>query len=148
MGYKYNLTDIAAAMGLVQLDKLDEFDARRHAIARAFGEKLAGLPLALPSEPSHAHHAWHLYIVGLTADAPIDREQLIERLTQKGIGTSVHFIPAHLHPYYAAHLHHREGDFPRAEAAFKCAVSLPLYPAMTDEEVDYVASAVREAFST
>jgi perosamine synthetase len=148
MGYKYNLTDIAAAMGLVQLDKLDEFDARRHAIARAFGEKLAGLPLALPSEPAHARHAWHLYIVGLTPEAPITREQLIERLTQKGIGTSVHFIPAHLHPYYAAHLNHREGDFPRAEAAFKCAVSLPLYPAMTDEEVDYVASAVREAFST
>ena len=147
MGYKYNLTDVAAAMGLVQLDKLDGFDVRRHAIARAFGEKLAGLPLVLPVEPPDAHHAWHLYIVSLTPDAPITREQLIERLTERGIGTSVHFIPAHLHPYYAAHLGHREGDFPRAEAAFKCAVSLPLYPAMTDEDVDYVASSVREAFS-
>ena len=149
MGYKYNLTDIAAAMGLVQLDKLDAFDARRHEIARAFREKLSDLPdLALPVEPEHVRHAWHLYIVGLTAKARVSRETLIERLTERGVGTSVHFIPAHLHPYYASHLGHRRGDFPRAEAAFECAVSLPLYPAMTDEDVDYVAAAVREALES
>ena len=146
MGYKYNLTDVAAAMGLVQLEKLDDFDARRHEIAKAFGEKLADLPdLALPSEPKDMHHAWHLYIVSLTDKSRATREQLIERLTERGIGTSVHFIPAHLHPYYASHLGHKRGDFPRAEAAFECAVSLPLYPAMTDEDVDYVATSVRES---
>jgi perosamine synthetase len=149
MGYKYNLTDIAAAMGLVQLDKLDAFDARRHEIARTFREKLSDLSdLALPVEPEHVRHAWHLYIVGLTAKARVSRETLIERLTERGVGTSVHFIPAHLHPYYASHLGHRRGDFPRAEAAFECAVSLPLYPAMTDEDVDYVAAAVREALES
>ena len=146
MGYKYNLTDVAAAMGLVQLDKLDGFDARRHEIAKAFHDRFADLPdLALPSEPADRRHAWHLYIVGLTDKSRATREQFIERLTERGIGTSVHFIPAHLHPYYAAHLGHKRGDFPRAEAAFECAVSLPLYPAMTDEDVEYVASSVRES---
>jgi dTDP-4-amino-4,6-dideoxygalactose transaminase len=148
MGYKYNLTDVAAAMGLVQLDKLDGFDARRHEIAKAFDERLGDLPdLALPEEPAGMRHAWHLYIVGLTDKARVSRDILIERLTERGVGTSVHFIPAHLHPYYATRLGHRRGDLPRAEAAFDRAISLPLYPAMTDEDVDYVASAVREALT-
>jgi len=146
MGYKYNLTDVAAAMGLVQLEKLDGFDARRREIARAFGERLRDLPdLALPEEPAHVRHAWHLYIVGLTAAARVDRETFINQLTEQGVGTSVHFIPAHLHPYYAERLGHRRGDLPRAEAAFDGAISLPLYPAMTDDDVEYVASAVRSA---
>lgn len=149
MGYKYNLTDVAAAMGLVQLEKLDGFDARRHEIARMFTEGLSGLRgLTLPTEPAGYRHAWHLYIVGLTSEARVSREALIERLTERGVGTSVHFIPAHLHPYYAERLGHRRGDFPRAEAAFEGAVSLPLYPAMSDEDVDYVIAAVRESLAT
>lgn len=143
MGYKYNLTDIASALGLVQLEKLDTFDRRRHEIARRFEERLQRFPeLSLPSEPADAHHAWHLYIVGLGPGARIDRDRFIEGLTARGVGTSVHFIPAHLHPYYARHLDHRRGDFPKAEAAFDCATSLPLYPAMTDEDVEYVISSV------
>lgn len=148
MGYKYNLTDVAAAMGIVQLEKLDAFDARRREIALAYTKRLGDLPdLALPCEPGHVRHAWHLFIVGLTGAARVSRETFIERLTDRGVGTSVHFIPAHLHPYYAEKLGHRRGDFPRAEAAFDGAVSLPLYPAMTDDDVDYVVSAVRWALA-
>jgi len=148
MGYKYNLTDVASAMGLVQLEKLDAFDARRRELARAYGEHLRDLPeLTLPEEPDHVRHAWHLYIVGLTPAARVNREGFIEHLTARGVGTSVHFIPAHLHPYYAELLGHGRGDFPRAEAAFDAAISLPLYPAMTDDDVEYVAASVREAFA-
>jgi dTDP-4-amino-4,6-dideoxygalactose transaminase len=148
MGYKYNLTDIASAMGLVQLEKLDDFDRRRREIVRAYAERLSDLPdLALPAEPRHSRHAWHLYIVGLTAAARVDRETLIDRLTAQGVGTRVHFIPAHLHPYYAERLGHCRGDFPLAETAFDGAISLPLYPAMSDDDVEYVASAVRRALA-
>lgn len=150
MGYKYNLTDVAAAMGLVQLDKLDDFDRRRQALARALHAGLAGRPeLLLPSVPDHMGHAWHLYIVGIRPEAcAISREMFIERLTELGVGTSVHFIPVHLHPHYGKALGYAKGDFPRAEAAFASAVSLPLYPAMDDDDVAYVVEAVGRALDT
>ena len=75
----------------------------------------------------------------------VDREKFIERLTEQGVGTSVHFIPCHLHPFYAKHLGHNRGDFPAAEQAFERAISLPLYPAMTDDDAEYVVSAVAHA---
>jgi len=116
-------------------------------LAAFFRERLADLPgIGVPPIPEHVHHAWHLFIVDLDArTAGVDREQFIQRLTEQGVGTSVHFIPVHLHPFYAKHLGHRRGDFPGAEAAFDRAVSLPLYPAMTDEDADYVVSAVGRA---
>lgn len=143
MGYKYNLTDVASAIGLVQLDKLDAFDERRHDLARFYDRALAAYPeLERPSEPSHVRHAWHLYIVGVD---PSRRAGFIDALTAAGVGTSVHFIPVHLHPYYASHLSHRRGDFPNAESAYERAVSLPLYPAMTDDDAAYVVDAVGRA---
>ena len=147
MGYKYNLTDIAAAIGLVQLDKLDAFDVRRQELAARFTRSLAQLEeLDLPASPSHMHHAWHLYIVGLrTGVAQVSRETFIARLTERGVGTSVHFIPAHYHPYYGKRLGLERGALPRAEAAYEGAVSLPLYPAMTDEDAEYVLESVRQA---
>jgi dTDP-4-amino-4,6-dideoxygalactose transaminase len=147
MGYKYNLTDIAAALGIVQLQKLDAFDVRRQELARRFTARLQHRPdLHLPPKPAHMHHAWHLYIVGLVPGvARVTREEFIERLTQRGIGTSVHFIPAHLHPYYGERLGLSRGALPKAEAAYEGAVSLPLYPAMTDDEVDYVLDGVEGA---
>jgi dTDP-4-amino-4,6-dideoxygalactose transaminase len=149
MGYKYNMTDIAAALGLVQLDKLDEFDRRRQELSHALHEGLSRHPqLELPACPPHMHHAWHLYIVGVrpVPGAP-SRAEFIDRLTALGIGTSVHFIPAHHHPYYAEHLGYAKGSFPRAEEAYERAVSLPLYPAMTDEDAAYVVEAVGRALN-
>jgi dTDP-4-amino-4,6-dideoxygalactose transaminase len=129
------------------LEKLDAFDRRRQELAAFFRERLADLPgIGVPPSPEHVHHAWHLFIVDLDAQtAGVDREQFIQRLTEQGVGTSVHFIPVHLHPFYAKHLGHQRGDFPGAEAAFERAISLPLYPAMTDEDAEYVVSAVSRA---
>jgi dTDP-4-amino-4,6-dideoxygalactose transaminase len=144
MGYKYNLTDIAAALGLAQLAKLDAFDVRRQTLARRFTARLSHRPeLQLPAAPSHMQHAWHLYIVGLNPGiARVTRQEFIDRLTERGIGTSVHFIPAHFHPYYGELLGLSRGALPKAEAAYEGAVSLPLYPAMSDDEVDYVLDGV------
>lgn len=146
MGYKYNLTDIAAALGIVQLEKLDAFDLRRQELARRFTARLSSRSdLQLPAAPSHMHHAWHLYIVGIKPGTRVTREIFIERMTERGIGTSVHFIPAHFHPYYAKHLGLTRGALPKAEAAYEGAVSIPLYPAMSDDEVDYVLDGVERA---
>jgi dTDP-4-amino-4,6-dideoxygalactose transaminase len=147
LGYKYNLTDVASSIGLVQLEKLDDFDRRRQELAAYFRKRLAELPgIGVPPSPDHVHHAWHLFIIDLDARAAgVDREQFIERLTEQGVGTSVHFIPVHLHPFYARHLGHKRGDFPVAEAAFERAISLPLYPAMSDDDADYVVNAVARA---
>jgi dTDP-4-amino-4,6-dideoxygalactose transaminase len=147
LGYKYNLTDVASSIGLVQLEKLEAFDHRRQELASFFRERLAALPgIGVPPSPDDVHHAWHLFIVDLDASAAgIDRETFIERLTEQGVGTSVHFIPVHLHPFYAKHLKHQRGDFPNAERAFERAISLPLYPAMTDDDAEYVVNAVERA---
>jgi len=147
LGYKYNLTDVASSIGLVQLEKLDGFDRRRQELAAFFRERLSEFPgIGVPPLPDHVHHAWHLFIIDLDArKAGVDREKFIESLTEQGVGTSVHFIPVHLHPYYAKHLGHQRGDFPGAEAAFERAISLPLYPAMTDEDAEYVVRAVGRA---
>lgn len=146
MGFKYNLTDIAAAIGLVQLDKLDEFDRRRQHLASYLSRRLGGRDdLAVPSSQPGKHHAWHLYIVDLDEErARVGRDEFIEGLAQRGIGTSVHFIPVHYHPHYAGVLGHPRGAFPNAERAFRRAISLPLYPAMTDDEARFLADAVDE----
>jgi len=147
MGYKYNMTDIAAALGLVQLEKLDGFDRRRHELAAFYSERLAAHEeLVLPAAPADRTHAWHLYIVRLDPSrARVDRATLIERLAELDVSTSVHFIPVHLHPYYGQLLGLGRGDLPRAEAAFDQAVSLPLYPGMTDEDAAWVVQAVGRA---
>ena len=144
MGYKYNLTDMAAAIGLTQLEKLDQFDRRRCEIADRYARRLHGIEgLELPHTLPDRHHAWHLYIIGVTGRCGSSRDELIQRLSEQGVATSVHFIPVHYHSYYGRQLGYRRGEFPHAESAFQRAVSLPLYPAMADEDVDYVADAVR-----
>ncbi len=149
LGYKYNLTDVASSIGIVQLEKLDGFDRRRQELAAFFRERLSEFSgIGVPPSPDHVHHAWHLFIIDLDEKAAgVNRQTFIERLTEQGVGTSVHFIPVHLHPFYAEHLGHKRGDFPAAEAAFERAVSLPLYPAMTDEDAEYVVRAVGRVLS-
>ena len=147
-GFKYNLTDIAAALGLHQLQRVTGFQARREQIAARFDEALADLPLILPPRPQHAGdlHSWHLYVVRLTDEAPLDRDQLIESLFADGIGVSVHYIPLHLHPYWKARYDLRPEQFPHSQKAYERMVTLPLYTKMTDEDVERVIKAVRKAF--
>ncbi|MCG2584308.1 DegT/DnrJ/EryC1/StrS aminotransferase family protein [Massilia sp. TS11] len=144
-GYKYNLPDLAAAVGLQQLRKIDRFLVRRQALARRYAEGLQCLPLQLPLDAAaDSQHAWHLYPVRLTREAAITRDGLIEKLAERGIGTSVHFIPLHRHPYWRDHYQLRPEQFPHAEAAYHRMLSLPLYTRMSDSDQDRVIQAVRE----
>jgi dTDP-4-amino-4,6-dideoxygalactose transaminase len=147
-GFKYNLTDIAAAMGLHQLKRIDGFQVRREQIAARFDQALADLPLVLPPRPTVSGdlHAWHLYVVRLSDDATITRDQFIESLFNDGIGVSVHYIPLHLHPYWKERYDLRPEQFPHSQKAYERMVSLPLYTRMTDADVERVITAVRKAF--
>jgi perosamine synthetase len=144
-GYKLNLCDLLSALGSAQLARCDSFGERRRMIARNYLEAFAG-DEALENPPAGetlGSHAWHLFILRLHPEAlSIDRNQFIEELKKLGIGTSVHFIPLHMHPYYQREYGYREGDFPEAENAYERCLSLPIFPAMTPEEEQRVVNAV------
>ncbi len=144
-GYKYNMPDVAAALGIQQLKKLRRFHERRQAIARRYDAGLRGLPLRTPTVVNaHETHAWHLYVIQLELDRlAIDRDRFIEQLSSRGIGVSVHFIPLHVHPYWRDRYGYSPQSFPRAFDAYRRAVSLPIYTRMTDGDVDRVIAAVR-----
>jgi len=142
-GYKYNLTDIAAALGLVQLNRAEEMRSRRSDITAQYNEAFAHLPVTLPNVPDEVTSAWHLYI--LRARSEEERDGLIASLNAEGIGTSVHFIPLHLHSYYRDTYGVEETDFPVATREFKRALSLPLYSSMSSAEVDRVIDSVTRA---
>ena len=148
-GFKYNLTDIAAAMGLHQLKRLKGFQERREQIAARYDEALADLPLILPPRPAHAGdvHSWHLYVVRLADGATINRDQLIDSLFADGIGVSVHYIPLHLHPYWKERYDLKPEQFPHSQKAYERMVTLPLYTRMTDADVERVIAAVRKALA-
>jgi len=147
-GYKYNLTDIASAIGLEQLRKIDGFLVRRQQLAARYDAALATLPLVLPPRPEDgSSHAWHLYVVRLRADAPLARDELILRLSQLGIGTSVHFIPLHRQPYWRDNCASDPARFPVAEAAYGAMLTLPLYTRMRDADQDRVIAALRALLS-
>jgi dTDP-4-amino-4,6-dideoxygalactose transaminase len=144
-GFKYNMPDILAAIGIHQLAKLQGMRDRRQEIADRYMEGLADLPMRLP-EPvdPNDEHAWHLFVVQLElGELDVDRHQFIEFMTEQGIGTSVHFIPLHLHPYWRDRYDLRTEDFPIATSVFDRVVSLPIYSKMSDEDVDRVIHAVR-----
>ena len=143
-GFKYNLTDIAAALGLHQLKRLEGFAQRRAAIAARYDEAFADLPLVMPPRPAPGErHAWHLYVVRLTDAAPFARDRFIERLFEEGIGCSVHFIPLHLHPYWRDRHALRPQQFPHAQHAYERMLTLPLYTRMSDADVERVIDTVR-----
>jgi dTDP-4-amino-4,6-dideoxygalactose transaminase len=145
-GYKYNLTDIAAALGLQQLKRIPAFQAKRVALAKALNEGLAGLPLILPPEPRGGdQHSWHLYVVRLADGAGVARDTFIERLFAQGIGVSVHYIPLHLQPYWRDRYQLGPEQFPHSQRAYERMLSLPLYTRMTEADVDRVCAAVRSA---
>jgi dTDP-4-amino-4,6-dideoxygalactose transaminase len=147
-GFKYNLTDIAAALGLQQLKRIGGFQKRRVELADALDAGLAGLPLILPPRaPRDGQHSWHLYVVRLTDDAKVSRDVFIERLFALGIGVSVHYIPLHLQPYWRDRYSLTPQQFPNSQRAFERMVSLPLYTRMTDADVARVCDAVRRALA-
>jgi len=145
-GFKYNLTDIQAAIGIHQLRKLEGFQARRRTIAARYTEAFSEMgELSTPVARPEVEHAWHLYILRLNAERlRITRDQFIEELKKRRIGTSVHFIPIHTHPYYRDKYGYRAEDFPIAYREFQRIVSLPLNPRMSDGDVEDVVEAVRE----
>ncbi len=148
-GYKYNMTDIQAALGLHQLAKQREFLAQRERYARLYAQAFQDLPEVTPLRiKEYVRCAWHLYVIRLDLERlTIDRAQFIEALRGENIGASVHFIPIHLHPYYRQRYGFEEGDFPVAERAYQRVVSLPLYPRMTPEDVGDVIRAVTKVVS-
>lgn len=142
-GYKYNLPDPAAAMGRVQLSRAEEMGAARRRIAERYDEAFRGLPLVLPAQAGgSSSHAWHLYVVRLSQYAAVSRDTFIHQMSDCGVGTSVHFIPLHLHPYWRERYSLTDDDFPVASREFSSAVSLPIFSAMTDDDVERVISAV------
>jgi perosamine synthetase len=144
-GYKLNLPDVLGAIGSAQLAKCDQFLQRRSQIAGFYREQFADVDeLENPPETAAEDaHSWHLYILRLRPDKTgVSRNTFIERMKELGIGTAVHFIPLHRHPYYARAYKYKIGDFPHAEDAFSRCVSLPLYPDLTDAEAERVADSV------
>jgi dTDP-4-amino-4,6-dideoxygalactose transaminase len=143
-GFKYNLTDIAAALGLHQLKKARAFAERRAEIAQRYDEAFADLPLIrAPGPAAGEQHAWHLYVVRLRSEAVVPRDRFIERLFARGIGCSVHYIPLHLHPYWRDRYGLSASQFPHSQQAFEQMLSLPIYTRMSDADVARVVAAVK-----
>ena len=148
-GYKYNMTDIQAALGLHQLAKQGKFQRVREQYAQRYTEAFRDIREVTPLQiKDHVRHSWHLYVVQLDLERLIiDRGQFIEALRRENVGASVHFIPLHLHPYYRERYGFQRGDFPVAERAYERIVSLPLYPRMSEGDVEDVIEAVTKVVS-
>jgi dTDP-4-amino-4,6-dideoxygalactose transaminase len=147
-GFKYNLTDIAAALGLHQLKKARRFQQQRQHLAMLYDQALRELPLVRPPHaPAGDQHSWHLYPVRLADDLPLGRDTLIERLYAEGIGVSVHYIPLHQQPYWRDRYGLRAEHFPHSQHAYERLLSLPLYTRMTEADVARVAAALGRALA-
>jgi dTDP-4-amino-4,6-dideoxygalactose transaminase len=145
-GFKYNLTDIAASIGLHQLRKADRLHRQRTHWADYFNAHLADIPeIVLPRQEPNRIHSWHLYVIRLRLDRlTIDRGQFIEELKKAGIGVSVHWMPLHVHPYYRETYGYRPEDLPTAASLYPEIISLPLYPDLTEADADHVCATVRD----
>jgi dTDP-4-amino-4,6-dideoxygalactose transaminase len=141
-GFKYNMTDIAAAMGRVQLKRAEEFLEKRRAIAERYRRAFAERDYLVPPRDSEGH-AWQLFLLRVDEEKlSISRDEFIDKLQEAGIGTSVHFIPLHTHPYYEKRYGFKAMDFPTAYTTYRQVISLPIYPAMTEENIRRVIEAV------
>ena len=146
-GFKYNLTDIAASLGIHQLKKVEQFHKRREQIADFYNEQLKELSMTLPSMPlSGDVHSWHLYVIQLNQGLSISRDRFIELMHEDGIGCGVHYIPLHLHPYWRDTYNLTSEMFPVSQRIYEQSVSLPIYSKMTDEDMQRVVSTVAKIF--
>lgn len=141
LGLNYRMTDIQAALGSSQLARLTDLRARRDTLARRYDDLLAGLPLILPARPNDRHSSHHLYVVEVEDES--SREKVFDGLRARGILANLHYYPIHLQPYYRAR-GFGDGDFPNAELYARRAITLPLFPAMTEDEQDLVVAALRD----
>jgi dTDP-4-amino-4,6-dideoxygalactose transaminase len=154
IGFKYNLTDIAAAIGIVQLRRAEQMRLERERVARRYGAAIAAAGLLelidLPEQPDGSDvHSWHLYPIRLRLERlAVDRASVIESFKGEGIGTSVHFIPLHLHPYYRRTYEYEPSDLPAATHEYEREISLPIYPGLADDDVDHVAEVLRDILAT
>lgn len=148
-GFKYNLTDIAAGIGLHQLHKANAFHKKRTQLAECYGNLLAEIDeLTLPAVQPNRIHSWHLYVIRLRLDKlSIDRAQLIEEMKKSGIGTSVHWMPLHMHPYYRETYGYKPQDLPQAAGFYPEIVSLPIYPEMTLKDILHVSAEIKNIIS-
>jgi dTDP-4-amino-4,6-dideoxygalactose transaminase len=147
-GFKYNMTDMAAAMGRVQLARAGAMRDARARIAGIYQEAFCGLPVILPALGAAGDHAWHLYVLRLTNDSGISRDDFVAGMARRGVGTSVHFTPLHMLSYWRETYSLRSTDFPIATEAFHQVVSLPLFSKMSDSQIEKVVTSVRELLST
>jgi UDP-4-amino-4,6-dideoxy-N-acetyl-beta-L-altrosamine transaminase len=145
LGFNYRLTDLQAALGASQLERMDAWQRRRESLADSYDELLAGLPLTCPTRVAGVRSSWHLYAIEL--QGTVSRAAVFGAMRAAGIGVNVHYIPIHIQPYYAR-LGFRRGDFPAAEGYYERALSLPLFPAMTTEQQRYVVQTLKEALSS
>lgn len=149
-GFKYNMMDIQAALGLHQLQELESFIARRTELAERYQEVLMDWPqFTLPSSPDFSHrHAWHLYTPLINEEhAHMNRDEFMLKMKERNVGTGLHYRAVHLYPYYREQFGYKEGDFPHAESAGNRIVSLPLFPSMTDAQHDRVLDVMYSIFS-
>ena len=143
-GYKYNMTDIAASLGIHQLKKAKTFQLRRAEIAALYYELLADTPLILPAKPEGVEiHSWHLYVVRLPLSFKINRDTLVDKIFSAGVGISVHYIPLHLHPYWRDTYHLKPEMFPVSQSAYERMISLPIYTKMTNSDVMRICNEIK-----
>ena len=145
LGFNYRMTELQAALGVSQMDRLDTFAARRHELARRYDELLADLPVITPWQHPDSYSGLHLYVIRLQLNA-IDRthRQVFESLREQGIGVNLHYIPVHTQPYYQA-MGFTTEEFPEAMAYYREAISLPMYQGLTDEQQDEVVASLKLA---
>lgn len=148
LGLNYRMTDMQAALGLSQMQRLDELVARRHKLVERYDALLADIPIIKPGRASDAYSAWHLYVIQLDErQTNQTRRQVFETLRADGIGVNVHYIPVHTQPYYRAQ-GFNPGDFPASEAYYKNAITIPLYATMSEDQQDEVVAALKRALGT
>lgn len=145
LGFNYRMTDLQAALGLSQMQRLDEFVRRRHAIAKRYDEQLPNVPVVVPWEHPDCYSGLHLYVIRLQLDRiSKSHGHVFGELRDQGVGANLHYIPVHTQPYYQR-MGFKQGDFPEAERYYAAAISLPMYPTMTEDQQDQVIAALRKA---
>ena len=147
LGYNYRMTDLQAALGTSQMQRLQPYVEKRHAIAKRYNALLADLPITLPWQHPDSYSAYHLYVIRLQLDKiKASHLQVFEALRAKDIMVNLHYIPVHTQPFYQA-MGFQQGDFPEAERYYREAISIPMHPALTEEQLSYIYSSINEACS-